>query len=116
MTVTRTVFDIETGEIRVEEVSPEEAAPFEEAHAQMVKRAEEIDEQEAIQASLVELARVKLIGLGLSEEEVEAIVGPEPKVIDEDITNLDPATLEPAVEEPVVEPVADPVVEDEAAE
>jgi DNA polymerase III epsilon subunit-like protein len=74
------------------------------------------DAEEAAQASLVELARVKLIGLGLSEEEVEAIVGPEPKVIDEDITNLDPVTLEPAVEEPVVEPVADPVVEDEAAE
>lgn len=39
-------------------------------------------------------------------------MGPEPKVIDEDITNLNPITLEPAVDEPVVEPV----VEDEAAE
>ncbi len=116
MSIIRTVFDLETGEQRVEEVSPDEAAPFEEAHAQMVKKAEERDEQEAIQASLVELARVKLLALGLIEEEVEAILGPEPKVIDEDITNLDPVTLEPAVEEPVVEPVADPVVEDEAAE
>ena len=116
MTLTRTVFDIATGEQIIEDVSAEETAQLLEMHNARLLEIQEINEKEEVQASLVELARVKLIGLGLSEEEVEAIVGPEPKVIDEDITNLDPVTLEPAVEEPVVEPVADPVVEDEAAE
>jgi hypothetical protein len=108
--------NVTTGEIIEREATAEELEQEALDQAAAASAREEQDHQEAIQASLVELARSKLIGLGLSEEEVEAIVGPEPKVIDEDITNLDPVTLEPAVEEPVVEPVADPVVEDEAAE
>ena len=116
MTLTRTVFDIATGEERVEDVSSEETAQLLEMHNARLLEIQKINEEEEIKASFVELARVKLLELGLIEEEVEAILGPEPKVIDEDITNLDPVTLEPAVEEPVVEPVADPAVEDEAAE
>ena len=104
--------NVTTGEIVQRENTAEELAQEAVDRAAAAAAHEVSNSEEEAQASFVELARGKLLELGLIEEEVEAILGPEPKVIDEDITNLDPVTLETDVVEPVVEPV----VEDEAAE
>ena len=84
MTMKRTVFDVATGEQRIEDVSAEETAQLLEMHNALLLKAQEINEKEEVQASFVELARAKLLALGLIKEEVDAILGPEPEVVDED--------------------------------
>ena len=84
MTLKRTVFDIETGEQRIEDVSAEESAQLLEMHNARLLEIQEINEKEEAQAAFAELARAKLLALGLIKEEVDAILGPEPEVVDED--------------------------------
>lgn len=113
MILIRTVFNAETGEQIVEEVSPEETAQVLEMHNALLTEIEKQNLKEETEAALVESAREKLKALGLSDEEIVAIIGPGP-VPAEDVVNLDPATEEPAVvDEPVAveEPVADEAAE-----
>jgi len=90
------VIDCQTGTETIEDITAQEQELFELGNAEVFKVISEQNEKEEIQTGLIESARVKLLALGLTEEEAEAIVGPEPKVIDEDVTNLDPVTMEPA--------------------
>lgn len=80
----RTVFDVATGEQRIEDISAEETAQLLEMHNARLLKAQEIKEKEEAQAAFAELARAKLLALGLIKEEVDAILGPEPEVVDED--------------------------------
>ena len=80
----RTVFDAATGEQRIEDVSAEETAQLLEMHNARLLEIQEINEKEEAQAAFAELARAKLLALGLIKEEVDAILGPEPEVVDED--------------------------------
>ena len=84
MTMKRTVFDAATGEQRIEDVSAEETAQLLEMHNARLLEIQEINEKEEAQAAFAELARAKLLALGLIKEEVDAILGPEPEVVDED--------------------------------
>jgi len=105
--------NVETGQLVVRNLTDEETAQQALDRQEFEDRAAEENLKEETEAALVESARDKLKALGLSEEEVNAILGPGPVVVT-DVVNLDPATEEPApVEDPA--PVEEPVA-DEAAE
>lgn len=84
MTMKRTVFDAATGEQRIEDVSAEEVAQVQAVLNIRLLKEQEAKEKEEAQAAFAELARAKLLALGLIKEEVDAILGPEPEVVDED--------------------------------
>ena len=84
MKLTRAVFDIETGEQRIEEISAEEVAQAQAVLNIRLLKEQEANEKEEVQAAFAELARAKLLALGLIKEEVDAILGPEPEAVDED--------------------------------
>lgn len=84
MTMKRTVFDVATGEQRIEDVSAEEVARAQAVLNIRLLKEQEAKEKEEVQAAFAELARAKLLALGLIKEEVDAILGPEPEVVDED--------------------------------
>ena len=65
---TRTTYDIETGETTAEPLTPQEIAQIETEEQSLIAAREEAD---ATRAS----ARAKLAALGLTEEEISALVG-----------------------------------------
>lgn len=80
----RTVFDAATGEQRIEDVSPEEVAQAQTALNTRLLKDQDANEKEEAQAAFVEMARAKLLALGLIKEEVDAILGSEPEAVDQD--------------------------------
>ena len=84
MSLKRVVIDIETGEQRIEEISAEEAAQVQASLNIRLLKDQENNEKEEAQAAFTELARAKLLALGLIKEEVDSILGPEPEAVDED--------------------------------
>jgi len=84
MSLKRVVIDSETGEQRIEEISAEEAAQVQASLNIRLLKDQENNEKEEAQAAFAELARAKLLALGLIKEEVDSILGPEPEAVDED--------------------------------
>jgi len=84
MSLKRVVIDSETGEQRIEEISAEEAAQVQASLNIRLLKDQEANEKEEAQAAFAELARAKLLALGLIKEEVDSILGPEPEAVDED--------------------------------
>jgi hypothetical protein len=80
----RTVFDAATGEQRIEDVSSEEVAQAQAALNARLLKDQDANEKEEAQAAFAEMARAKLLALGLIKEEVDAILGPEPEAVDQD--------------------------------
>ena len=81
------IFDCETGEQTIREFTEEEYADFDERQKVAVQN-DEIEQQKRADAAA---GRQKLFDLGLSEAEVNALVGPPPPEGAPDVEAPDPA-------------------------
>ena len=81
------IFDCETGETTVREFTEEEYADFDERQKEAVQN-DEIEQQKRADAAA---GRQKLFDLGLTEAEVNALVGPPPPEGAPDVEAPDPA-------------------------
>ncbi len=81
------IFDCETGEQTIREFTEEEYADFDERQKVTVQDGE-IEQQKRADAAS---GRQKLFDLGLSESEVNALVGPPPPEGAPDVEASDPA-------------------------
>ena len=81
------IFDCETGETTVREFTEEEYADFDERQKVAVQN-DEIEQQKRADAAA---GRQKLFDLGLTEAEVNALVGPSPLEGAPDVEAPDPA-------------------------
>ena len=81
------IFDCETGEQTIREFTEEEYADFDERQKVAVQN-DEIEQQKRADAAS---GRQKLFDLGLSEAEVNALVGPPPIEGAPDVEASDPA-------------------------
>jgi hypothetical protein len=73
--VTRTIVNTQTGEVTIQPLTAEEIAELQAAQsARLVEKAEQ-DAAEAARVASKESARAKLAAIGLTEEEITALVG-----------------------------------------
>jgi hypothetical protein len=73
--VIRTIVNTETGEVVTEPLTPEEVAAIEAAEVKRLAAMKELQAAEAIKSAAGESARAKFAALGLTEEEIAALVG-----------------------------------------
>ncbi len=73
--VIRTIVNTQTGEVAIQPLTAEEIAEVQAAESARLAEKAELDAAEAAKIAAKESARAKLAAIGLTEEEITALIG-----------------------------------------